>query len=358
MDSAYARIARHLSDWIRRNAAPGNRLPPEPQLAKRFGVSVGTIRRAIGILVEQRRLQRVQGSGTYVLKDPKHTAVLMAVSSLTREHDFQRPLAGHLLRMARERGQAAQLYITDDLQNMDGQCEELDRALGSDLIHAVACLPAYRKPDWSVICEQNNIPVLQHNPRSGGPGTVTDYASWMRMAVDALVRAGRRRIAFISWHDSARWGPQDRRKQLFLNELKRHDLEFNQAWERHDLSPHQPTAGWEEFREIWSSSRTRPDGVVITDEVLYRQASQAIMSLGLRVPEELTVVTQEVVGSNLFCPFPTGRLAFNPADFAAAMLDLTSRFVNEELAFEPTASFAPVWLEQVTDHPIEPVHQG
>lgn len=44
----------------------GERIPSEPLLAKRYGVSIGTVRRAVGELVAEHVLVRTQGSGTYV----------------------------------------------------------------------------------------------------------------------------------------------------------------------------------------------------------------------------------------------------------------------------------------------------
>jgi GntR family transcriptional regulator len=45
---------------------PGQLIPSERQLATEFGVSIGTLRKAIDDLVEQRILIRQQGKGTYV----------------------------------------------------------------------------------------------------------------------------------------------------------------------------------------------------------------------------------------------------------------------------------------------------
>lgn len=45
---------------------PGCMLPPEPELCARFGVSIGTLRRAIGELVAEDKLIRRQGHGTFV----------------------------------------------------------------------------------------------------------------------------------------------------------------------------------------------------------------------------------------------------------------------------------------------------
>lgn len=58
-------------DW-----RPGDKLPPEPELARVFAVSVGTIRKAVDALVDERILERRQGRGT-------------TVATLSAEHMYQ-----------------------------------------------------------------------------------------------------------------------------------------------------------------------------------------------------------------------------------------------------------------------------
>jgi GntR family transcriptional regulator len=48
--------------------AAGDRLPPEPELARLFGVGIGTIRRAVESLVAERLLIRRAGRGTIVAR--------------------------------------------------------------------------------------------------------------------------------------------------------------------------------------------------------------------------------------------------------------------------------------------------
>lgn len=48
----------------------GDQLPPERELARRYGCSVITVRRALDELVREKRLKRTRGRGTFVL-DPR-----------------------------------------------------------------------------------------------------------------------------------------------------------------------------------------------------------------------------------------------------------------------------------------------
>ncbi|SME93695.1 GntR family transcriptional regulator [Tistlia consotensis] len=66
-------IYRQLSDLLRSRIeqghwAPGSRIPPESELAEQTGAALGTVRRAIEVLVDDGLLTRQQGRGTFVRK--------------------------------------------------------------------------------------------------------------------------------------------------------------------------------------------------------------------------------------------------------------------------------------------------
>ncbi|TAG76860.1 MAG: GntR family transcriptional regulator, partial [Burkholderiales bacterium] len=63
----YKGVQRALLDQLSSGALkPGQLIPSERELATEFAVSIGTLRKAIDDLVEQRILIRQQGKGTFV----------------------------------------------------------------------------------------------------------------------------------------------------------------------------------------------------------------------------------------------------------------------------------------------------
>ena len=63
----YAEVRGRIVDSLRKAEwGHGGRIPTEPQLAKRYGVSIGTVRKAVDTLVAERILLRRAGRGTFV----------------------------------------------------------------------------------------------------------------------------------------------------------------------------------------------------------------------------------------------------------------------------------------------------
>jgi GntR family transcriptional regulator len=66
-EPAYAQLASILRRQIAGGVyPPGEKIPSEPSISKQYGISIMTVRQAIGVLTEQGLIERVRGSGTFV----------------------------------------------------------------------------------------------------------------------------------------------------------------------------------------------------------------------------------------------------------------------------------------------------
>ena len=96
----YREIAKALHAELLQGAwRPGERIPAEPELERRFGVSRGTLRAAIGELVQAGLLQRQPGRGTFVLS-PQFTQSFGAYFGFERR-DRQGPIPFDTVCLAR-----------------------------------------------------------------------------------------------------------------------------------------------------------------------------------------------------------------------------------------------------------------
>ncbi|MEK7785323.1 MAG: GntR family transcriptional regulator [Chloroflexota bacterium] len=94
MDSRplYLRAEEALGQWID-SLSPGERLPTEPELAKRLSISRATLREAMRLFEERGRIARKPGVGTFVLAPhpmiESGLEVLESIDTLARRLDLQ-----------------------------------------------------------------------------------------------------------------------------------------------------------------------------------------------------------------------------------------------------------------------------
>jgi len=149
----YKRVRQRLAAALEKGLwRPGEALPPEPMLAKRFGASVGTLRKAVDELVAENLLVRRQGSGTYVGSHTRDTMLARFFPMVDRAGDKRLPQSW-LLSFRRGRASAAiaallhlprgaPVFEIDNLLSLDDEPLILDRirlphALFPDLTEAI-----------------------------------------------------------------------------------------------------------------------------------------------------------------------------------------------------------------------------
>jgi len=79
-----------LRDIHERGLQPGDRLPTETELERRYGVSRSTIRQAMNELASEGLIRRIQGKGTFVgTPRIQHVPVLTSFSDLLRSQGYE-----------------------------------------------------------------------------------------------------------------------------------------------------------------------------------------------------------------------------------------------------------------------------
>jgi GntR family transcriptional regulator len=126
---------------------PDDRLPPERELAARYGCSLITVRRALSELAREQRIERTRGRGTYVLH-PRFELDFGGTQSFTEEmqtrgHDPETRLIAARPESAGE-GIAAALQLEPGSPTL--YLERLRLADGEPLLLEQVHLPAERFP--------------------------------------------------------------------------------------------------------------------------------------------------------------------------------------------------------------------
>lgn len=126
----YFQLRDALMDGIRtRGLKPGDQLPGEAVLERRYGVSRTTIRQALAELEAEGRVKRIQGRGTFVAAPRiQHVPLLASFTELLRSQGYE---PSH--RILESRVLPAPLQVARDLEVRDGtSCRFLRRTLLAD----------------------------------------------------------------------------------------------------------------------------------------------------------------------------------------------------------------------------------
>jgi len=126
---------------------PGDRLPPERELTRRYGCSLITVRRALTELAREQRIERTRGRGTFVLH-PRIDRDLAGTLSFTEEMQIRGLDAGTRLVAARPEsaGEAVANALAIEVGAPTLYLERLRLGGGEPLLLEQVHLPAEKFP--------------------------------------------------------------------------------------------------------------------------------------------------------------------------------------------------------------------
>jgi DNA-binding LacI/PurR family transcriptional regulator len=276
-------------------------LPPQSELAQRFGVSPITIGLALSRLAREGFVQARHRRGTFVVEKPPHlnNYALVFWNEPTGRHS---PIGwskyyASLTNAAIELQQTAQIRMlmfhgvnqhtdTDDRQRLEAYIRA-HRLGGIIFVNFPADL------EGTPILEEAGIPRVAFMSQHVYPQMRTvafDDRMWMEKALDHLAAQRRKRIAMVMV------GMYKESDQLISAEIAKRGMECPFHW-RQIVSLYEPRA----IRNcvhllMYGAGAQRPDGLLITDDNFTEPAMAALIAAGVRVPDDVAVVTH--------CNFP------------------------------------------------------
>lgn len=360
----YQKVERDLRNFIAQHFQPGDRLPSENLLAAKFNVSVLTLRQAMAVLVGEGFLQRRQGSGTLVTRLPefslqpgRHVAILLEArpeEQRISSHHLQGTYA--LVQGLAESGYPSQVYM--GIGDVNDPCAKphypgLREAIHEGYVVGVALFTGFVDSTLLGLFRRQNLPVVGKSYASTYY-VRTQQQTMVEEAVRFLVGAGRRRIAIMEYHGVWPAPPNnsDRRVAHFKRVMESLGLCVTPKWIKRDLRPVLPGAGWEGFREIWRASREKPDGLIVIDDLLFRDAAPAILGDGIRVPEDLMVVTHGNADDPPSSPFPVRMMLTSSRRMGFGVAGLLKDLLAGREPPDPSPSVAVEMLDYRPDQPI------
>jgi DNA-binding LacI/PurR family transcriptional regulator len=329
-------VAEHLRAEVAAGS-PGARLPTEASLAKRFGVSVNTLREALSVLAREGLIDRRHGCGTFIVspRPAQHVALWYGLE-LSHPHSGAPQQTLSLIQQELfERGVAAKAYLaTGANREFSGDlvCEEFIRDVEAHRVCALGLVTGALVPTaWAAVTRQR-IPVVGPQSTVSTP-TVTvevNHARLTQCGVNRLRALGCRQLAWLTWLDARAEAKTRSRRTDFEDALRAAGLPCEPRWIAGNLHPSQPGAGYELLREIWSARAEKPDGLLVGDDMYLPDLVSAVLELRIAVPNQLKIVSL-ANRSITTCPFfPTDRLEVDLVEHARIIAELLARLSRRE----------------------------
>jgi GntR family transcriptional regulator, arabinose operon transcriptional repressor len=325
----------------------GARLPAESELAAQFGISKNTVREAVSALVQQGRLSRQQGRGTFVVA-PGPAAVAPRVCALfvqTRGHVYD-PQTKVLVRELQRRGYSPMLFDLIDLKpdaDPEAAAEVLARAAAAGL----QAIITEGDPRWLIAATQASgltcppIWVINSGDAPPMPGchfVLTDFVAGPALATRHLLALGHERILLVvhrnkwgppgeapgsgrgRYHEMVRGylealGPQRQPHLMLL------DHELNDPAERQAL-------------DTLLRAADRPTAVLALSDNRAKEVAAIALAAGLRIPTDLAVVGYYNTPWVAHLAVPLSSVSICEETIA----ELTVRWLAGELPTEQTRS--------------------
>jgi len=287
-------------DIVQGRITPGRQFPSQPQLAKRFQVSLATIGLAVNRLAREGHVQTRHRRGTFVSDKPPHLNNYALVFwndpssrfAPTQWSRYYTALTNEAIALQQREGRRILIFHGID-QHADS--EDRQRLLSYIESHRLAGIIFANSPDDledTSILQQPGIPrvALMSSPCYPGVPAVAYSDHWMERAFDYLLEQGRQRIAILMHGtDSSTDSVVDRVT----------------AARGMTIPPH-----WRQIMPVvfslatrncvrllmYSTGLQRPDGLVIADDNFVEDAQAALVAAGVRVPDDVAVVAH--------CNFP------------------------------------------------------
>ncbi|MCX7936025.1 MAG: substrate-binding domain-containing protein, partial [Planctomycetota bacterium] len=164
----------------------------------------------------------------------------------------------------------------------------------------------------------------------------------MAKAVSWLTARGRKRLGLLAI------GEDD--GEAFKRILAQQDLVHEPQWIVACSHPRENIlVGEEGFLRLWRAKEMHPDGLVIMDDVLCAEAIPAILKEGVRVPEELLIVSHANKGVAWPALLPIARMEVDPRLWAEALLDTLSQ-IWEDRTMVPHVRYVPFVVKAETEN--------
>jgi DNA-binding LacI/PurR family transcriptional regulator len=330
IEPVYSRIAGELRSSIAQQLRPGDMLPSEHELAKRYAIHRNTIRQAMDVLAREGLIRRHPGQGTVVLDRAatgEIAVVLRPQLFRTDAHAYYTFVTGAIIKALQERNPRwrVRLHVGQITETEEAFPSTLDLMAPNvlrDLRGVLTFHPLYEVAD---ALHAARVPVVGLE-KTGNPRVFFKIETLFTLGLAHLKEVGCRTVgvvwgAFSKKHD-------EENKALFLGAAKACGFEVRPDWIRASIGASiTEQNGYELMNRLWKDCR-HPDGVLVPDDVVCRGVLRAAMQLGVEFPRDMRLVAQASRGIALNYHKPISRVEYDPTEQSRLAVDMMMTLVE------------------------------
>lgn len=305
---------------LAREKKPGELLGKEAQFVERFGVSLVTVRQALGHLERDGVVQRQHGLGTFVPQTPlprRHVAIVLDADPTHPDLSPFFPKLAQEIRLALTAiGLPSRAYygFAEPYAPLDAPltCEDILTDLRLDRVSGIISLRNSARLVWDGIKQVKGLPLLDAKFRwQNGWSSKTAF---IERALEHFKARGRRRLAVLAWENpNLLFKPFYTELCMLAAEA---GIEIDDRLLDLTAEVGQVGMGWERFRDLWRNNPQKPDSLIVLDDMLFDDCQKAIVDLKISVPEQLDVVVYSSDAVRLRPMFPVHVLQSSTAKVA------------------------------------------
>ena len=332
----------------------GDLFPPEIELAAKFGVSRGTIRKAMKALVDEGILTRIPGKGTFIQSEgvkstPEARACLIGIVVLHMNDPYGAAIVSGAERVARQKGYSLIFCNLDE--HLEVEAEHFERLI-NHRVSGVALFPLALPGELELVetlCDAE-IPIVLIDRQIPGLTLTTimsDNYGGAYQAVKHLLDLGHERIACITVPDHP--SSVDDRIRGYEQAMRDAGLLPYAAVPMHTLNVYGQDPGFpvevniedSHWVEHMFAVKAPPTAVFCINDYIATTVMRLANARGLRVPQDLAIVGFDNNPYSQLAPTPLTTVAQPTIEIGArAIEELLERIdgscTTEELIYLPT----------------------
>jgi DNA-binding LacI/PurR family transcriptional regulator len=301
-------VDRIRQEIVARVFTPGGRVPTLTRLEDRFGVCRDTAQRALTTLAEEGLVHPRGRQGTFVADHPPHLCHYGLIYTHPDRPTEPWTRAQKVIYKEAKRLLGRPPHRLSVLQGLEEHGAVRERApLIDDIIkHRVAGLIFTAPPDGFVdtpLVADDGVPrvVYGRDPLPGMHVIAFRTEQFVARAATYLAERGRRRVAVLS---SAGLYSEPEERAGLQAELDAHGLATHPYWIQ-AAALHYPQWSRSLVHLLMTpGAHGRPDGLLILDDNFIPHAAQGLVDAGVRVPDDVEVVSLANFPCDEPCPVP------------------------------------------------------